>query len=245
VYRQGRSKGEAETEVTVTSDQRNSAGAYLNALLDDHKTPGLQYVFADIDQVLYRFNGGYADIRQKIPVRDNTTFNGYSVTKTFTAAAVVKLAIEGKIDLDESISTYIDDFPYKQSPTVRQTLRHMGGFPNPNPIPWIHLANEHEDFDRRAFVHKVTHEHAKLASKPGEKYSYSNIGYLLLGEVVHKVSGDPYEKYVMTEIISPLALAENQRISFTIDQPDSHAHGYIRKWNWLNLALGCLIDRKT
>jgi len=195
--------------------------------------------------VLYRFNGGYADIRQKIPVRDNTTFNAYSVTKTFTAAAVVKLAIEGKIDLDESISTYIDDFPYKQSPTVRQTLRHMGGFPNPNPMPWIHLANEHEDFDRRAFVHKVTHEHAKLASNPGEKYSYSNIGYLLLGEVVHKASGAPYDKYVMAEIIGPLALAENQRISFIIDQPDAHAHGYIRKWNWLNLALGCFIDRKT
>jgi D-alanyl-D-alanine carboxypeptidase len=230
---------------TATSDRNNAADAYLNALLDDRKTPGLQYIFADTDRVLFRFNGGYADIRQKIPVRDNTTFNGYSVTKTFTAAAVVKLAIEGRVDLDAPLSSYIDDFPYKRSPTVRQTLQHRGGFPNPNPMPWIHLATEHEDFDKRAFVRELTRKHAELESEPGEKYSYSNIGYLLLGEIVRSASGIPYDQYVMREIISPLALAEDQRISFVIDQPESHAHGYIRRWNWLNLALGWFVDRET
>ncbi len=229
----------------ITSDQRNTAEAYLSALLDDQKTPGLQYVFADTDQVSFRFNGGYADIKQKVPVRDSTTFNGYSITKTFTAAAIVKLAIEGKADLDEPISAYVDDFPYQQSPTLRQTLQHMGGFPNPNPIPWIHLAEQDEAFDRRAFVYEVTHENAELESEPGEKYSYSNIGYLLLGEVVRKVSGVPYDEYVLAKIINPLSLAGDQRISFVIDQPETHAHGYIRKWNWLNLALGWFIDRET
>jgi len=229
----------------VTNDQRNAAEAYLNALLEDRKTPGIQYVFADPEQVLFRFDGGYADVNRKIPVRGNTTFNGYSITKTFTAAAIVKLAIEGKIDLDAPISVYLDDFPYKQSPTVRQTLQHTGGFPNPNPMPWIHLADEHEDFDKRAFVHELTHEYADLDSEPGEQYSYSNIGYLLLGEVVRQASGMPYDQYVMAEIISPLSLAEDQRLSFVIDQPESHAHGYIRKWNWLNLALGWFVDRDT
>ncbi len=229
----------------VTDDQKLAAGQYLNTLLNEQKTPGLQYIFADADQVLFRFNGGYADLNRKVPVRDTTTFNGYSITKTFTAAAVVKLAIESKVDLDGPISAYIDDFPYKQSPTVRQTLQHMGGFPNPNPMPWIHLAEEHESFDKRAFVAKLIREHPQLESAPGEKFAYSNIGYLLLGEVVRRASGMPYDQYVMTEIINPLSLAQDQRISFVIPQTENHAHGYIRKWYWLNLALGWFVDRDT
>ena len=229
----------------VTTEQRNAADAYLNALLDEQRTPGLQYIFADADQLLFRFNGGYADLKRKVPVRADTTFNGYSITKTFTAAAIVKLAIEGKVDLDAPIAIYIDDFPYEQSPTVRQTLQHTGGFPNPNPMPWIHLAEEHESFDRSAFVHELTHEHAELGSEPGEKFAYSNIGYLMLGEVVRRASGVPYDEYVMTEIVGPLSLAADQRISFVIERPEAHAHGYIRKWSWLNLALGWFIDRDT
>jgi len=143
------------------------------------------------------------------------------------------------------MSAYIDDFPYKQSPTIRQTLQHMGGFPNPNPMPWIHLAEEHDNFDKRAFVSKLIREHPQLESKPGEKFSYSNIGYLLLGEVVRRASGMPYDQYVMAEIVSPLSLAEDQRISFVIAHPENHAHGYIRKWYWLNLALGWFVDRNT
>lgn len=227
----------------VTNDQEQAAGKYLNSLLDGQKTPGLQYIFADADQVLFRFNGGYADLKQKIPVRDNTTFNGYSITKTFTAAAIVKLALEGKVDLDGPISRYVGDFPYKQAPTVRQTLQHLGGFPNPNPMAWIHRAEEHEKFDKQAFVSKIIRENPELKSEPAERFSYSNIGYLLLGEVVRTASGMPFDRYVLSEIIEPLSLAEGQRIAFVIDQPESHAHGYIRRWYWLNLILGWFIDR--
>jgi D-alanyl-D-alanine carboxypeptidase len=233
------------SSAVITNDQERAARGYLSSLVDERRTPGLQYVFVDADRVLFRFNVGYADLRQRTPVRNNTTFNGYSITKTFTAAAIVQLAIEGKVDLDAPISSYIDDFPYKQSPSVRQTLQHMGGFPNPNPMPWIHLAEEHRDFDKRDFVHKVTREHAELDSAPGEKFSYSNIGYLLLGEVVRRASRMPYDQYVMEKIVSPLSLAEDQRISFVIEQPKNHAHGYIRKWNWLNLVLGWFVDRDT
>jgi D-alanyl-D-alanine carboxypeptidase len=229
----------------ITNEKGHAAEEYLKSLLDEHKTPGLQYMLVDADHVLFRFNGGYADLGQKIPIQNNTTFVGYSITKTFTAAAVVKLAIEGKIDLDELISAYVDDLPFPKSPTIRQTLQHMGGFPNPNPLPWIHLAEEHENFDKRAFVDELTLKHAVLESNPGEKFSYSNIGYLLLGEIVRKASRMPYDEYVLAEIIGPLSLVEDQRISFVIDHPDTHAHGYIRKWNWLNLVLGWFIDRDT
>lgn len=229
----------------VADNQRLAAGKFLTMMLDEQKAPGLQYIFIDADRVLFRFNGGYADIKRKIPVDDNTTFNGYSITKTFTAAAVVKLAIGGKIRLDAPISTYIDDLPYNKSPTVRQTLQHTGGFPNPNPMAWIHLAEDHHNFDEQAFCRKVIHENSALEFGPGEKYSYSNVGYLVLGEVVRRVSGIPYEQYVLEEIVSPLLLVGDQRISFAIYDPEAHAFGYIRRWNWLNLILGWFIDRRT
>jgi len=113
-------------------DQAEStAKAFLTSLIEKKQAPGVQYVMVDAENVIYKFNGGYADFLQRIPVTDSTTFNAYSVTKTFTAAAIVKLAIEGKIDLDKPIATFLDDYPYRKSPTVRQTLQHTGGFPNP------------------------------------------------------------------------------------------------------------------
>ena len=216
----------------------------LNRLIERHRAPGLQYLLVDADRVVHRFNGGYADLTRQAPVADSTTFNGYSITKTVTAAAVVKLALQGKIDLDGPIADYLDEFPYADSPTVRQTLQHTGGFPNPNPIAWIHLAEDHATFDESTFVRNVIREHPKLRFRPGDECMYSNLGYLLLGEVVRSASGMTYGCYVQKEIIDPLGLGGDQRIAFTIDQPERHARGYLRRWHWLNPALGLFIDRR-
>ena len=229
----------------ITPAQEQAAGKYLSSLIETRKAPGLQYMLVDEDHVLFKFNGGYADLRQHKPVGDGTSFNGYSITKTFTAAAILKLAAEGRIDLDAPISSYLDDFPYKGAPTVRQTLQHTAGFPNPNPMPWIHRAEVHGQFDGQAFIAQVIHAHPELDSEPGKKFAYSNIGYLLLGEAIRRVSGQPFEQYVSSEIIAPLSLAGDQHISFTMDRPDEHAHGYIRKRNWLNMFLGWFFDRET
>jgi len=229
----------------VTDEQRLAAGRFLHDELEGHWAPGLQYALVDADQVLYRFNGGYADLARQAPVLDSTTFNGYSITKTFTAAAIVKLVLQGKVGLDRPIADYIDEFPYAGTPTVRQTLQHTGGFPNPNPIAWIHRAEDHAGFDESAFIRTVIREYPKLRYEPGARCAYSNLGYLLLGEVVRAVSGIPFDSYVLTEIIDPLGLTDDQRISFAIDRPEQHARGYLRKWHWLNLALGLFIERKT
>jgi len=225
-------------------DPHSAADAFLSGLVSSNRAPGVQYVLVDREKTLYRFHAGLADLRTKKSVDDTTTFNGYSITKTFTAAAVVKLALEGKIDLDAPLKQYLKELPQAQSPTVRQTLQHVAGFPNPNPLPWVHRADRHTTFDEQAFVRRLIQEYPELDFKPGEKFSYSNIGYLLLGELVHRVSGMSFEQYVMTEIIQPLNLNKNQKISFTISDPDHHAYGYIRRWYWLNLFLGLFISRE-
>ena len=86
----------------------------LDALVDNGKTPGFQYVFASAEELRFSHHGGLANPHAKLPVRRDTTFNSYSVTKTFTAAAVLKLVDQGLVDLDRPIAKYADRWPQYQ-----------------------------------------------------------------------------------------------------------------------------------
>ena len=219
------------------------AKAALDRLIARGETPGLQYMFVSADAVLFSYSAGIANPAESVPVSDRTTFNAYSVTKTFTAAAVLQLAEAGKLELDQPVALYLDRFPYAQSPTVRQTLTHTGGFPNPNPMSWVHLADEHAAFDKQHFVDAVLRANGRLKSAPGQAYAYSNVGYLLLGEAIEKVSGQAYTAYVQQQLIRPLKLSEGESLAFTIEQSGGHARGTLERWSLLNLVLGLFIDR--
>ena len=228
---------------TTGPDDEMKVQTYLDRLIAQGRSPGVQYLFLSADAVLYSCNGGMANLPERVPVSDRTTFNGYSVTKTFTAAAVLQLVEQGKLGLDRPIAQYLDRFPFPKSPTVRETLSHTGGFPNPNPMSWVHLADEHAAFDKAQFVHEVLRSHDRLKSEPGHAYAYSNVGYLLLGEVVEKVSGQAYTEYVEQHLIRPLRLRDGETLEFALTLPQAHAHGYIERWSLLNLVLGFFIDR--
>ncbi len=219
------------------------AKAALDRLVARGETPGLQYMFVSADAVLFSYSAGIANPAQGVPVSERTTFNAYSVTKTFTAAAVLQLVQAGKLDLDQPIAQYLDRFPYAQSPTVRQTLAHTGGFPNPNPMAWVHLADEHAAFDKQQFIDKVLRANGKLKAAPGRVYVYSNVGYLLLGEAIEKVAGQAYTAYVEQQLIRPLQLREGETLAFTAPRPGEHARGTVERWSLLNLVLGWFIDR--
>ena len=86
-------------------------------------------------------------------------------------------------------------------------------------------------------------ENDKLASKPGAKHSYSNIGYLLLGEIIEKVSGEDYRSYIINDIIKKLSLSNDAYLGFVIPDNLNHAHGYIKKWGFLNFVLNFMFDK--
>jgi CubicO group peptidase (beta-lactamase class C family) len=219
------------------------ARRHLDALIERGRSPGVQYLFLSADETLFAYNGGLARLPGRVPVTDRTSFNAYSVTKTFTAAAILQLAALGRIDLDRPIREYVVGFPYAQSPTVRETLTHTGGFPSPNPLPWAHLAEEHAAFDEARFVDEVLRKHSRLSAAPGAKYSYSNVGYLVLGQAIAQVSGESYTDCVERHLIRPLTLGDGEALAFSIAQPESHARGYLKRWSLLNLAVGIFIDR--
>src|SRR5919202_5270661 len=112
------------------------------------------------------------------------------MTKIATATAVLRLAERGRIDLDAPADEYYRGFKVVSQPTpvsVRHLLGHSSGLTNPIPIRWVYPASGRVP-DRRAFVRRLLGNHRKLKFVPGERASYSNLGYLMLGEVISEVS---------------------------------------------------------
>ncbi len=195
------------------------------------------------DSTIFEFNNGTTNLENKTPFASATTINSFSVTKTFTALAILQLEENEKLSIDDFVQTYLDELPYETDFTIRQVLNHTSGLPNPMPLKWAHLLNEHASFNYKEFVKTVLSENDELDNEPGEKYAYSNIGYLILGELIEKVSGEEYISYVKNNIIQKLSLSNDACLDFVIKDTSNHAHGYIKKWSFLNFGLNFVFDK--
>lgn len=214
----------------------------LTEQLEKNKTPSIQYVFFNKDSVIYKFTGGFADVKNNKKTNENITYNAYSVTKTFTALAVLQLAEQEKINIEQPIINYLPEFPYPPEITIRQLLSHSSGIPNPIPLSWIHLVDEHRSFDRNRFFKRIFTKNNRTKSKPNEKYAYSNLGYVLLGQLIEKVSEISYEEFIRSYILKPLGI-KNGEMDFTIPNINQHARGYHKKYSFSNAILGFMIDK--
>jgi CubicO group peptidase (beta-lactamase class C family) len=214
----------------------------LTRQVEKHSTPSVQYAIFDGQRMIHEFRYGWADIKKRKKTDENTTYNAYSVTKTFTAVAVLQLAERKKIGLDRPVSEYLPDFPYPPGITIRQLLSHSAGIPNPIPLSWIHPAGEHRSFDRDGFFQRIFRKHDRVKSEPNEKYAYSNLGYVLLGQLIEKVSGQSYEEYIREQILQPLAIRPGE-LGFEIADAERHARGYHKRFSFSYLLLGFFLDK--
>jgi CubicO group peptidase (beta-lactamase class C family) len=164
----------------------------------------------------------------------------FSVTKLFTAAAVLQLAESGRVGLDEPISTYLTSFHVasRQVPTVRQLLTHVSGLANPIPVSWVHLVGE-QGPTLDELTGRLLRAHPKLSFVPGTRFAYSNLNYLVLGQLIERVSGSVYEAYVTEHILRPLGA---QEAGFTL--PPGAATGYSRRWSLMGIAARFMLDRR-
>lgn len=215
----------------------------LKREVEDQKTPSVNYFIFDQKDLIYKFKKGFSDIKGRQETNDNTTYKAFSVTKTFTALSVLQLAEKNKLCIDDPVKKYLPEFPYSAQITIKQLMTHSTGIPNPIPLNWIHLAEEEQTFDRTKFFTQIFRKHNRLNSKPGEKFSYSNLGYVLLGQLIEKVSGLKYEDYVRGNIIKPLDL-KPEDLDFTVANPGHHAKGYFKRFSFTNILLGFFLDKK-
>lgn len=204
--------------------------------------PGLQYLLVSPENVLFEMNTGFSNVEQQQPVTRSTVFNGYSLTKTFTAIAVLQLVEQGKIALTDTAGDYLPEYRFSEKFTVEQLLSHQAGLANPLPLSWIHLAAEDQSFDAAAFSHRIIAANTRLKYTPGSKTRYSNVGYLILGELIERVSGLPYRDYIRQNIIKKVPA--KGYLDFVLPDSSDYATGYHRRWSFSNLLLGFLLDKK-
>jgi D-alanyl-D-alanine carboxypeptidase len=204
--------------------------------------PGLQYIVVNAGARLLEYAGGWADVQNRRAMTLDTTVMAYSMTKTFTAVAVLQLVEQG-LGLDDPIDRHLPDTPYRgRGVTVRQLLDHTAGLPNPIPLRWVHPADDAADFDEDAALARVLRDNGKLVFEPGRKFHYSNIGYWLLGKIVERASRRSYAEYVTMNILEPLD-PSGLELGFVIRDPARHAKGYLKRYSLMNLMKRFVTDR--
>jgi len=214
----------------------------LTRQVKTNKTPSIKYLYFNEDSIIKSFRMGSSDIEKKIEVSPSTTYNAFSVTKTFTALAILQLSEKGLIGINCPVSQYLPEFSFGSEITIKQLLNHSAGIPNPIPLNWIHLDSEHGTFDRNSFFKSIFEKNTKSKSKPNEKFAYSNLGYVILGQLIENVSGKTYEEYITENIIRKLPINPND-LTFEIYNNERHAKGYHKKMSFSKLLLGFFIDK--
>lgn len=221
----------------------DTINGYLAKQVDAGKTPSVQYCHFSGQKILHHFTYGMADVAGGIPVAGGSIYRYYSITKTFTAVAVLQLVQNGFLELDRPAKQYLPHFPYGDAVTVRHLLTHTAGIPNPLPLNWIHAASEHDGFDADVFFKTIFEKNPQVKSRPGEKFAYSNLGYVLLGQIVARVSGQPYQDFVRENIIQRLGIPPAD-LDFSVHDTSRQAKGYHRRQSLSYAVLGFLLDKK-
>jgi len=152
---------------------------------------------------------GLANMEWQIPNTPDTKFRLGSITKQFTSMVIMQLANEGKMSLDEKITTYLPDYRKDTGDkvTVRNLLSHTSGIPSYTSLPGFIQNQARDPYTVSAFVKKYTS--GDLEFEPGSKFSYDNSGYFLLGAIIERVTGKPYEEALKQRIFDPLGMKDS------------------------------------
>lgn len=216
---------------------------------DPDRRGKLSHAFADIDRVFVDFTTrehvpgaawgividgelahvgvtGHREVSSKAPVTADSVFRIASMTKSFTAMAILKLRDEGRLSLDDPAERYVPElkqliYPTVDSPriTIRHLLSHAEGFPEDNPWGDQQLGATH------AQMSSMMRSGIPFSNAPGVAYEYSNYGFAILGRIVSNVSRIPYADYVAVNILKPLGMSATTLEPASV-APQRLAHGY-------------------
>ncbi|UCC30309.1 MAG: serine hydrolase [Phycisphaerales bacterium] len=184
---------------------------FVRQQMEVDRIPGLSVAFMK-DDFLWARGFGYADLENKTPATERSSYRLASNTKSMTAVAILQLVEKGKVDLGAEVQKYVPYFPWKRWPvTPRELLGHLGG------------VSHYKDYDVEGHIktHKDTRDALAifadfdLVAEPGAKYEYSSYGYNLLGAVVEGAAKQPFGDYMREHLWKPLGMHDTH-----MDDPD-------------------------
>jgi CubicO group peptidase (beta-lactamase class C family) len=188
--------------------------------------PGMVWGVVIDGQLSHLGTFGVQDLTTRAPVTETTDFRIASMTKSFTVLAILKLRDQGKLSLEDPVSKWIPEFAHIAPPThdsatlkIRQLMSHSAGFPEDNPWADQQLAASEADLTqwlRRGIP---------FSTPPGTRYEYSNYAFGLLGRIVTRAAGEPYDRYVQREILAKLHM-DSTTFEFSKVPKERRATGY-------------------
>jgi len=196
-----KSKGQTSNDIIVRLDD------YLKSAHNAYRFNGVALVLHK-DEVVLNKGYGYSDMSSKTLNTPETRFPVLSITKTLTSTVILKLQDEGKLSVKDKLSKYFPDYPNGSKITIHHLLTHSSGIYNYTGDVGIE--------DSAIVNHPISKEMVvnyfkdkPLEFSPGKRYSYNNSGYFLLGIIIEKVTGKPYETVVRENIFAPLGMKQS------------------------------------
>jgi CubicO group peptidase (beta-lactamase class C family) len=219
----------------------SAVAEYVKAEMERQHIPGLALLVTRDGKVVRSEGFGLANVEVQVPVKPETIFQSGSVGKQFTATAVMMLVEAGKIGLNDPLTKYFPEAPPSwKNVTVRELLSHTGGFGD-----YPKDFNFRKDWTEPQLLKLV--ESIPLAYPPGTKWEYSNLGYLTLGILIHRVSGEFYGDFLRQRIFQPLGMQATRIIS-EADIVPNRAAGYrlvkgeLKNQEWVAPAMNTTAD---
>ena len=198
--------------------------------------PGGSIAYVDREGKSEAFGVGVADVRQSRPAAPQTAYHLFSGTKLYTATAVMQLVERGRIALDAPAATYLPDVLQTQRITVRHLLSHTSGLRD-TLRAFVAVHGEGETAPSTAVA--LGRYTIRASRSPGERVEYRNVNYALLGELVTRVSGEPYATYVANHVLAPLGMPVAFTRSATMHT--DMATGYLGAWEPLRFVTPFLL----
>jgi D-alanyl-D-alanine carboxypeptidase len=203
----------ASTQVNSGQTANVKVDDFVQSELKRQNIPGLALVVQQDGKVIYAKGYGYANLDQAMPATADQRFQIGSISKQFSAAAVMLLVEDGKMALDDKIGRYLGAVPPEwDAITVRHLLTHTSGLPHDLDPALEAVARTHGAYTTEEIIAIL--KGYKPVTTPGAAYAYSNTGYLLMGVIIEKVTGSFYGDIIQNRIFKPLGMTTARVIEF-------------------------------
>ena len=224
----------------ATTKVRSKLDSLLKRIHKRHDFHGAVLV-AKNKKIVYQNQIGTADFKKKTLLNKESVFQLASVSKQFTAAAIMLLQQRNQLRLTDTVNTYFPNFPYKDV-TIKTLLNHTGGLPK---YFWIaeHKWQQKKAPSNNEMMELLTTSNVQRFFKPGRNFDYSNTGYFVLASIVEKISGISFGSFLKQNIFEPLQMTHSYVYSFENDSiRENQLDGYRLHRGWRHVKIRSTVN---